>query len=140
MTVNPRPSLRVAVVRNYVTADQWGKDMVANIHKLVRDSVPNAKIEDFAIIDGGALPIAEQFDLVILTGGVYDLTIAEVEPWVGATLTWIQETVAMPDAPKLLGLCWGHQVIARALDGRVETRPDNGYFVRLIPTSKFKCR
>lgn len=107
-----------------------GKRYGGHIHKLVYDSVPDAQIADFAILDGGELPVASLYDLVILTGGVYDLTIVEVEPWVAATISWIQATVAMPDAPKLLGLCWGHQVIARALDGRVETRPDHDYFVR----------
>lgn len=128
MTVNAKPSLRVAVIRNYVTTEQWGKDMVANIHNLVHATIPDARVEDFANIDGGSLPSAADFDVVILTGGVYDLTIAEVEPWVADMIRWIQETVALPNAPKLLGLCWGHQVIARALGGHVETRQD-GYKV-----------
>lgn len=128
MTVNNKPSQRVAVIRNYTTTEQWGKDMITSIHKLVLDSSSNALIEDFCVIEGGPLPDATQFDVVILTGGVYDLTIEDVEPWVADTISWIQKTVALSDAPKLLGLCWGHQVIARALGGHVETRPD-GYYV-----------
>lgn len=128
MTVNNKPSQRVAVVRNYTTTEQWGKDMITSIHKLVLDSSSNALIDDFCVIEGGPLPDATQFDVVILTGGVYDLTIEDVEPWVADTISWIQRTVALPDAPKLLGLCWGHQVIARALGGHVETRSD-GYYV-----------
>lgn len=55
--------------------------MLDNIVKSVSKAAPDARILHFQPIDGGKMPVAADFDLVILTGGTLDLSQAEILPW-----------------------------------------------------------
>lgn len=113
---------RVAIIRNYTLDADWGQQMLDSIADLVRTSRPDASVEFFAPIDDeGSFPDATAFDLVILTGGVMDLTVAEEEydPWVSKMMVWVREAVGRSPVPKLLDICWAHQLIARALGGEI---------------------
>lgn len=62
------------------------------------------------------LPPHGAYDGYVLSGsrhGAY-----EALPWIAELLAWTREAVAKRD--RLLGVCFGHQVIAQALGGRVE--------------------
>jgi hypothetical protein len=59
---------------------------------LVRASTPTAEIQHYSTLEGGCLSEATSFDLVILTGGVYDLTSPTMEPWVSQILDWVRDT------------------------------------------------
>ncbi|ETN45929.1 uncharacterized protein HMPREF1541_00111 [Cyphellophora europaea CBS 101466] len=117
------PFPRVAILRNYPldVETEWGQQMLDSIAGLVRQSQPEAAIEYYAPIDGGDTPDAASFNLVILTGGTWDITLPEeqFDPWVARTVNWIRQTVRESPSTKLVGICWGHQVIARALGGTV---------------------
>ncbi|KIW57852.1 hypothetical protein PV05_02409 [Exophiala xenobiotica] len=113
---------RVAIIRNYKLDGQWGQDMLDSFSKLILAAEPYAVVQHFQPIDGGPLPEASNYDLVILTGGTYDLTQPEVDIWVAALLDWIRNTVASSPQTKLLGICWGHQAIAHALGGKIAYR------------------
>ena len=58
----------------------------------------------------------------VLIGGAGKYSAANDYPWMDGLLTLIQEAVAM--GHPTFGSCWGHQVIARALGGRVLHDPD----------------
>ncbi len=121
---------RVAIIRNYKLDGQWGQDMLDSFSKLILAAEPYAVVQHFQPIDGGPLPEASNYDLVILTGGTYDLTQPEVDIWVAALLDWIRNTVASSPQTKLLGICWGHQAIAHALGGKIAYR-EGGTLVSL---------
>ena len=71
-------------------------------------------------VDGGKLPAApEACDAYIVTGssaGVYDS-----DPWIGELLTFLR---AAKGRAKLVGVCFGHQVMAQAFGGQVVKAPE----------------
>ncbi|EXJ77523.1 hypothetical protein A1O3_09750 [Capronia epimyces CBS 606.96] len=119
----PKPP-RVAIIRDYELNAEWGYEMLDSIRNCVLKAQPEAEIQNFQPIDGGDVPDASTFDLVILTGGTADLTLPETDPWVTKVLDWIRDTVANSPTTKLLGICWGHQAISRAMGGTIAYRED----------------
>jgi GMP synthase-like glutamine amidotransferase len=90
--------------------------------------------EEWAVFDAhkGELPPLGAFDGVIITGshsGAYD-----DEPWIHALAAWIR-AAASGGGTRILGGCFGHQLIALSLGGVVE--PQGHYVLRaeeLVPT------
>ena len=76
----------------------------------------------FEVVDaccGRSLPDPVDFAGVVLTGS-HDM-VTDRRPWSEATAAWIP-TVMKQKVP-LLGICYGHQLIAHALGGRVGDNP-----------------
>ncbi|MGO1119783.1 glutamine amidotransferase-related protein [Rhodovibrionaceae bacterium A322] len=82
------------------------------------------EFEIIHLLDGQDLPAPADFDAYIITGsafGAYD-----PEPWIPAMEAFIR-AVAETNIP-LVGICFGHQIIAQALGGTVE-KSDKGWGV-----------
>lgn len=132
-------AFRVAILANFDPDEQGGSEMLSRMTTLLRCSRTSAtEITIHAAIRGDAFPDPSEYDLVILTGGPFNLlkhTEENERPeWVKRTFGWIQETVKIHEAShlseagskkkaKLLGICWGHQAIALALGGRLGQVP-----------------
>lgn len=73
---------------------------------------------DLTIFDvrGGELPEMERFDAAVITGS--PASVCENAPWLDALEAWVTEAIdhGMP----ILGVCFGHQVLADVLGGNVE--------------------
>jgi GMP synthase (glutamine-hydrolysing) len=69
--------------------------------------------------DGEPLPGHFSYDGVVVSGSAAMVT--DREPWSTLTAAYLLELVAR-DVP-LLGVCYGHQLLADALGGRVEDNP-----------------
>jgi hypothetical protein len=117
--ISRQPSLRVAILRNYDTPAQWGKDMVESWRTSIQAIRPDSEIEVFHPITDGVFPNANEFDLIILTGGVFNLILPDLDPWVAKTLDFVRDTASLPSGPKIAGICWGHQAICRAMGGKI---------------------
>jgi GMP synthase-like glutamine amidotransferase len=68
-----------------------------------------------ALVDGEAPPAPSTLDAVLITGspaGVYDLT-----PWMAPLRAFVREASATKTP--MVGVCFGHQIIADALGGEV---------------------
>lgn len=112
---------KVALCRNYVSGEKWVQDVVDSWYRTIEKLFPGAAIDLFHPIEGTPFPNAQDYNLIILTGGTFNLTQEKVEPWVEATFEFIQAANKDHPKTKILGICWGHQVVARALGGKIGT-------------------
>lgn len=79
----------------------------------------NVEITVTCPADGERLPDADSFDVAILSGSWSMVT--DREDWSEATRQWILEI--LPTGKYMLGVCYGHQLMADALGGRVDYHP-----------------
>lgn len=117
------PDFRVAILKNYSLTAECGKMMLDEIASVVRQSKPNAEVNVYARIEGTAFPDLNYYDLIILTGGLFDLLQEEKPTWVIDTFDYIRSAHNQQPKAKLLGICWGQQAIALALGGSMAESP-----------------
>jgi GMP synthase (glutamine-hydrolysing) len=73
------------------------------------------------------LPPSDRFDALIITGSPHSVT--ERAPWADRLAAWTSE--AIDRGSFVLGVCYGHQLIAHARGGRVDKNP-KGYEVGCV--------
>lgn len=72
-----------------------------------------------SVYEGEELPAPEEFDGVVVTGSA--AMVSEHEAWAERTAVWLRGAVAV--GVPVLGICFGHQLLAHALGGRVGPNP-----------------
>ncbi|MEZ4331915.1 MAG: glutamine amidotransferase [Myxococcota bacterium] len=78
------------------------------------------EVEVAAVHLGDSLPAPAQIAGVVVTGSVS--MVSDREPWSERAAAWLARVVA-EDAAPVLGLCYGHQLIAHGLGGEVGANP-----------------
>ncbi|UVK35775.1 glutamine amidotransferase (plasmid) [Mesorhizobium sp. AR10] len=90
-------------------------------------------IEMVRVFAGESLPEPDPHRIAVITGSWSIVT--DCEPWSEKTAAWIRDAMAI-EMP-LFGVCYGHQLMAHALGGRVEYHPEcreiGCQTVRLLP-------
>ncbi len=81
--------------------------------------VPNDEIRICRVDIGESLPIPSAVRGAIITGSAS--MVSERQHWSEQTAGWIR--AAMDEALPLFGVCYGHQLLAHALGGRVDYNP-----------------
>lgn len=84
-------------------------------------SVAPGDVEVAAAYLGDPLPAADRIAGVVVTGSVS--MVSAREPWSERSAAWLAGVVR-DDAVPVLGLCYGHQLIAHALGGEVGPNPN----------------
>jgi GMP synthase (glutamine-hydrolysing) len=78
-----------------------------------------AALEVVSVYAGAELPKVSDVLAVVVTGS--SAYVSDREPWSERAAGWLAELVAA--GTPLLGICYGHQLLAHALGGRVERNP-----------------
>lgn len=78
---------------------------------------PSAEVDLYDPVVERNFPDPTKYDLIALSGGKADASSSE--DWVLGVVDFVR--TAQRDSPKtkILGICWGHQLVARALGGEV---------------------
>ncbi|MAN45234.1 MAG: type 1 glutamine amidotransferase [Alphaproteobacteria bacterium] len=95
------------------------EDYPAMFRRLIGAADPDLQYETVSVITGEELPEVAGLDAVLITGspaGVYDS-----DPWIAPLMQFIREA-AGAGVPQV-GICFGHQVMAEALGGKVIKSP-----------------
>ncbi|GJG94317.1 glutamine amidotransferase [Cupriavidus pauculus] len=82
--------------------------------------LPIDQVEIVRVFHGEKLPPVDPLRVAIITGSFAMVT--DRLPWSEATAQWIRDAMAV-EMP-LFGVCYGHQLMAHALGGRVGYHPD----------------
>lgn len=92
-------------------------DYAANISRILHDSRPKLPTVRYDPTADGALPEPGDADLVIVTGSTS--RVHDPDPWIDRLASHVQMLVES-DTP-VLGVCFGHQLLAACLGGTVDT-------------------
>ncbi|MEL6217493.1 MAG: hypothetical protein AAFR79_03355 [Pseudomonadota bacterium] len=91
---------------------------------LLRGGDPSIETVAYDVLEGGLPPSAEACDAWLVTGskhGVYDDL-----PWIAPLAAFLREARAV--GRPIIGICFGHQIVAEAFGGRAE-KSDRGWGV-----------
>lgn len=111
--------MKVLIVKDYSTTLPWGQQTVESIRSHVQRSCLQATVDVCAAADGETVPSPSEYDLIFLTGGTFDLINTPPSPWVQNVLGLIRDFSQQRGGNKLVGFCWGHQVIQFASGGKL---------------------
>lgn len=112
--------MKVLIVQNYSTNQPWGQLTLDSICSHVVRSCPDAQVDICNVVDGGIPPPIDEYALIVLTGGTFNLIAEKPLPWVQRVIDLIKDVSNEGnERTKLVGFCWGHQVTHHALGGQL---------------------
>lgn len=84
--------------------------------KLIAAELPNATFSSISIVNGDPVPAARDYDGFVIMGSRH--SVHDDLPWINSLKKLIADcaNLAVPQ----VGICFGHQIIAEAMGGRVE--------------------
>lgn len=115
-------NLRIAVLIN-TSSDNY--DFWTDVREAWQEAfsivAPSAEVNLYDPVFEGVFPDPTKYDLIALSGGKADASSSN--PWVLRVLDFVRTAVRDSPKTKILGVCWGHQAVARALGGEVRAVP-----------------
>ncbi|KAG0081413.1 hypothetical protein BGZ92_000246, partial [Podila epicladia] len=94
------------------------------------DSSTKLVLEGFDVREG-IYPRANEWDAIVISGSASD-AYADI-PWVNDLVKYVHEFPRDREAPKVIGVCFGHQIIGRAFGAKV-AKNTRGWEIGWTPT------
>lgn len=63
------------------------------------------------------------WDAIMITGSASSVSEHAQKPWIAKLLGFVKNVAENHPLVRIIGICWGHQAIAQALGGSVESNP-----------------
>ena len=120
--------IRIAVLVNHPPHTAFWSEVKQAFVDVFSAVAPHARVEFFDPIVLGEYPNPKDYDLTILSGGKGNSL--DSDPWILRQIDFVKYMVEKFPTKKLMGICFGHQLIARALGGKARNIP-SGPIVRL---------
>ncbi|KAJ5114960.1 copper/iron-regulated glutamine amidotransferase [Penicillium alfredii] len=112
------PTPKIAVLVNTPPENHaFWTDVRQAWQQALTKSAPSVKVDLYDPVFEKDFPDPLKYDLIVLSGGKADASSSE--PWVLGVLDFVRATAREAPKTKMLGICWGHQAVARALGGEV---------------------
>ncbi|KAJ4155844.1 hypothetical protein LMH87_001070 [Akanthomyces muscarius] len=112
--------MKILIIKAFAAQGSLETEILGSYVKHIHASRPEASVQVCRPTSGEELPDPAQYDLLIVTGGAFDLLTTEPTPWVQSILELVRTLEnGRPGGTKLLGICWGQQVVQLALGGRL---------------------
>jgi GMP synthase (glutamine-hydrolysing) len=106
--------MKILIIDNNIMKDSWGCE---NLRQFARQ-VPAATLSVRRAPEGDLPKSVQGYDRIVVSGSVTGA--CDQAPWIDRLLEFIRQAV---EARKpYLGVCYGHQMLARALGGREAVR------------------
>jgi len=113
--------LRIAILINSPPGNEFWNDVKTAYYDAFHSVASDAQIDFYDPVFDGNFPDGGKYDFIVLSGGKADSSSSE--PWVMGVLDFVRNTARDFPKVKMLGICWGHQAIQRALGGIVNAVP-----------------
>ena len=114
-------TMRVAVLINTPPGNEFWQDVRKAWHDAFTTIAPHTQINFYDPVYEAKFPNPGDYNLIVLSGGKADASSSE--PWVLGVLDYVRKTARESPKTKILGICWGHQAVSRALGGEVQAVP-----------------
>ncbi|KZF23259.1 hypothetical protein L228DRAFT_281998 [Xylona heveae TC161] len=163
----PDPVKAAVLLNNRISQCSYSDIVKHNFTHAICNAAPGSHVDFYDPVESTVYPDLKEYDLIVLSGGTASLIDLEPELWVPRMLQFVRDVVEhnlgfrlhfekkessderwpikdvdlkMRKKIKLVGVCWGHQAIAKALGGEIGMRDDGPllgvYPVKLSPQGK----
>lgn len=130
-------TMRVAVLINTPPGNEFWQDVRKAWHDAFTTIAPHTQIDFYDPVYEAKFPNPQDYNLIVLSGGKADASSSE--PWVLGVLDYVRKTARESPKTKILGICWGHQAVSRALGGEVQAVPTGPIVLNSGPESVLNC-